>query len=250
MESWAYYKALKFIEAYWHECWYIMNSMNFTLETSNYIKLPVIFIGKKAFYFAFEIDRLDTISVNVSFEKYCFVLIIIIRPVSNWNHSWIIMLGCFVDLRLFTEFSLTLNSHLIVLFGSPHNVIRPAIDLFLFIFIKYSGSVGEKALTIKEANLHIGKVNENVYSCIKRHFDKELKWLYNIWYLKLEFFYSFQIYHSMTIQYHNFMVWSSLMIYLKLGRLFASLSQHLFINFTKAYGVFLGIGGLISLFST
>ena len=170
MESWAYYKALKFIEAYWHECWYIMNSMNFTLETSNYIKLPIIFIGKKAFYFAFEIDQLDTISVNVSFEKYCFVLIIIIRPVSNWNHSWIIMLGCFVDLRLFTEFSLTLNSHLIVLFGSPHNVIRPAIDLFLFIFIKYSGSVGEKALTIKEANLHIGKVNENIYSCIKRHF--------------------------------------------------------------------------------
>lgn len=42
----------------------------------------------------------------------------------------------------------------------------------------------------------------------------------------------------------------SFIIYLKLGLLDGSRSQHFFINFTKHYGVFLGTVGRISLFRT
>ena len=52
------------------------------------------------------------------------------------------------------------------------------------------------------------------------------------------------------IKYQNFMFWRSLTIYLKEGLFDGSRSQHLFINFTYCSGVFFGIGGLISLFST
>ena len=50
--------------------------------------------------------------------------------------------------------------------------------------------------------------------------------------------------------YQNFMAWSYLIIYLKLGLFEGSLSQHFFINLTKDSGVFFGILGLKSLFKT
>lgn len=48
----------------------------------------------------------------------------------------------------------------------------------------------------------------------------------------------------------NFIAWSYLIIYLKLGLFDGSRSQHFFINFEKHSGVFFGIVGLISLFKT
>lgn len=50
--------------------------------------------------------------------------------------------------------------------------------------------------------------------------------------------------------YHNFIISSSSIIYLKLGLRSGLLSQHFFINFANGSGVFFGIGGLKSLFST
>lgn len=52
------------------------------------------------------------------------------------------------------------------------------------------------------------------------------------------------------LEYQNFIAWSSLIIYLKLGLFEGSLSQHFFISLMKHYGVFLGIFGLKSLFKT
>lgn len=48
----------------------------------------------------------------------------------------------------------------------------------------------------------------------------------------------------------NFIACNSLIIYLKLGLLKGSLSQHFFINLANPYGVFFGIVGLMSLFKT
>lgn len=48
----------------------------------------------------------------------------------------------------------------------------------------------------------------------------------------------------------NFMPWSYFMIYLKLGLFDGSRYQHFFISFAKHSGVFFGIAGLMSLFST
>ncbi len=59
--------------------------------------------------------------------------------------------------------------------------------------------------------------------------------------------YSYFVQH---VKYQNFMFCKSLMIYLKLGLLFGSRSQHLFISLAKDSGVFLGMVGLRSLFKT
>lgn len=51
-------------------------------------------------------------------------------------------------------------------------------------------------------------------------------------------------------EYQNFIDCNYFMIYLKLGLLEGSLSQHFFISFTNGYGVFLGMVGRMSLFRT
>lgn len=53
-----------------------------------------------------------------------------------------------------------------------------------------------------------------------------------------------------SYKYQNFIPWSSLIIYLKLGLFEGSRSQHLFMSFANTSGVFLGIVGRMSLFRT
>ena len=174
MERGTNHKTLKSIKTNRHKCWYIIYSMDFTFEISNDLIVTIFFLWKQAFDLTFKFYWLDFIDVDIGFEKYCLVFIIVGGSIPNRDNSWIVMLGSLVNFGLFSEFNWTLTFCWLFLFISFENIVGLAVDHILIIPINHLNPITKETLTIEKPDLDIRKVYEDINCGIEWHLKSKV----------------------------------------------------------------------------
>lgn len=167
MESSANHEPLKGIECDRQVSRDPIDASDLSLEFSHKFKASLGILGKEAVDLAVELEILDLFDIDVSFKENCFILLVVVRPVANWDQPRVILLRQTVNfgLRIFRRF-LRID---IFLEGALDDTVGAAFALSLFAFIEYSEAIAQVALAVEEAHPHVGEVDENVDAGLEAH---------------------------------------------------------------------------------
>ena len=100
MEGWKYHKSFKNIKNNRQKCRNIINFSDPSLEFTYNFHLFLQILSKKTLDSTIELNILYDLSLNISFEEYSLILLIISRSIFNRNQSWIIMACVSIYFRL------------------------------------------------------------------------------------------------------------------------------------------------------